>query len=159
MAKENRIEVVRGTFDESKGADVLAFWSERGALSEMTAGQRLAEVICVLRDSAGSVVGVNSASERRIPLFGTRRLWVYRTLLADGASDSYMRMLAAARSALEAEFDPDGDDPLGLCVFISDTEVMRSHPEAIWPDSGMLHAGYLPDGRQIRIGYFEGARV
>jgi hypothetical protein len=158
-AKEHRIELVRGTLDESRGADVLAFWSEHGVLSEAKAAQRLGEVVCVLRDSAGVVVGVNSAYESRIPLFGDRRLWIYRMLLPGEAADSYMPMLAAAHGALESEFDPEGDDPLGLCLFVADAEVMRRHPEAIWPDGGMIHAGYLPDGRQIRIGYFEGARV
>ena len=52
-----------------------------------------------------------------------------------------------------------GSGPVGLCLLISDPEVMRRRPEAVWPGVGMMYAGYLEDGRQVRIGYFEGARI
>ncbi len=36
---------------------------------------------------------------------------------------------------------------------------MEQRPEAIWEDPEMVYAGYLPDGTQVRIGYFPGATV
>ena len=32
----------------------------------------------------------------------------------------------------------------------------RARPEAEWRDPRILYAGYLADGSQVRIGYFEG---
>ena len=120
-AKEHRIEVVRGGQTGSRGDEILAFWSGRAALTGASAEQRLAEVVCVLLDSDDAVVGVNSVYEGSLPLFGDRRLWIYRMLLADDARDSYLPMVEAALRTLEAEFDAEGDGPLGLCAPSSPT--------------------------------------
>src|SRR4029079_7561569 len=36
---------------------------------------------------------------------------------------------------------------------------MDASPEAIWPDTELMFAGYLDDGRQVRIRYFWGAAI
>ena len=53
----------------------------------------------------------------------------------------------------------DRSTPVGVCVLVDDVELMRRHPEAVWPDTGFLFAGYQADGRQVRIRYFDGARI
>lgn len=153
------IETVRGALAGERAEEVMAFWRSQGALSEATAAKRLREVICLLR-AEGAVVGVNSAFAKEVELIGGRRFWVYRSRLAPGVPpEAGDRMIAAAFAALEADFDPGSGDPIGLCVLIGDRAEMLRRPEAEWRDPRILYAGYLADGRQVRIGYFEGAKI
>ncbi|MDX6235087.1 MAG: hypothetical protein QOH68_4254 [Nocardioidaceae bacterium] len=154
-----RLEVVRGRLTDALADEILAFWSAHGALVEEVGRQRLPEVVCVLRDGGGELVGVSSVYADAVPLVGNRRFFVYRRFLAPGRSDEDdERMLVAAFDALDREGAPTGA-PGGLCVFVDDPETMRRHPEAVWPDTEMLYAGYLPDGRQVRIRYFADAHI
>ena len=75
------------------------------------------------------------------------------------AAAAWPEMVRTAFEALAAEFDPKGDGPVGLCMTIPDSERMWARPEARWTDPEMLYAGYLGNGRQVRIGYFDGAEI
>lgn len=153
------IEVVRGRLDGYLADEVLAFWANEAGLEGDAARDRLPQVICLLRDGGGRLAGINSAYDGRVPPVGNRRFWVYRSFLLGEAAEAGQAMLAAAFGALDSEFDPEVGGPVGLCLLVEDREEMRRRPEAVWTDPRLLYAGYAEDGRQIRIGYFEGARV
>jgi hypothetical protein len=151
------IETVRGRLDDDTSAEILRFWEVSGALTGAPARERLPEVVCVLRDEAGQVAGVNSVFADEVELLANRRFWVYRSFLAEHARDAGPAMIAHAFGTLEGEFEPGG--PIGLCVPIYDRAEMERRPEAEWTDPRMLYAGYQRDGAQVRIGYFEGATI
>jgi len=153
------IETVRASLGRDTADEILAFWADHGALAGEQARDRLPEVVCVLRDSAGRVAGVNSAYSDRVELIAGRRFWIYRSFLAPGAGDAGPAMIAHAFAALEREFEPGGDGPIGLCVLVRDRAEMERRPEAEWSDPRMLYAGYDADGGQVRIGYFAGATI
>lgn len=155
------IRIVRGNLDDDVAERLVAFWTSHGALTGEAARSRLGSVVCVLTDRSGEIAGVNSVVDEAIPAIGGRRFWLYRSFLAPGVTGPVVveGMIGAARAALEAEFDPDGDGPVGLFAAIADRAVMRALPEAIWPASEMLYVGYTPDNRQMRIRYFEGAVI
>ena len=153
------IETVRGNVSGETAAEVLAFWEERGALSGDAAQERLRQVVCVLRGDDGAILGVNSVYAEKVPLIGNRVFWVYRSLLDESASESWIDMVRAAFGALAERFDPEAGGPVGICVLIADREEMERRPEAEWTDPRLLYAGYTPDGQQVRIGYFPGARI
>ena len=91
-----------------------------------------------------------------VGILGGRRLWVHRgASLGDPAAPE----INIAFSSLEGEFDPDGDDPIGLCLLVSDRAEMEHRPEAVWEDTEMMFAGYLEDGAQVRVRYFEDAQI
>ena len=90
--------------------------------------------------------------EEAVGILGGRRLW-----LADEPSDE--AAVKATFEELEDEFDPAGGGPIGLCLAITDAEEMERRPQAVWPQSGMMHAGFLDDGTQIRVRYFEDACI
>lgn len=158
-AFEGTIEVVRGRLGDDLAEQLVAFWTGRGLLDAAAARDRLPEVVCLALDEAGEIVGVNSVFAENVQLIGGRRFWIYRTFLVPAAQMAGPAMIRAAYEALGTEFDPDGDDPLGLCILISDPAEMRRRPEAEWTDPRIIYAGYLADGRQVRIGYFDGAKV
>jgi hypothetical protein len=152
------IEVVRGRLDRGRADELLSFWAQRRALSVEEAQRRLPEVVCVLRQR-GVLAGASSVYPAEVPLVGRRRFWIYRSLLDQAVADQARPMIRATFNALEAEFDPAPGSPLGLCVLVGDPDERRRHPQAEWSDPHLLYAGYLADGRQVRIAYFDGAVI
>jgi hypothetical protein len=146
------IEVVRGALDDERSGRILSFWAEHGALPEEAARDRLPGVVCTALDGSGEIVGVNSVFEA-IPRPPARPMWVYRSFLADDSVELWGEMFTTAFDALESEFDADRGGPLGLCVLV-DAEQAARRPEAIWTEEDLIYAGYLHDGRQIRIRWF-----
>jgi hypothetical protein len=153
------IETVRGQLSNPDAGRVVTMWERSGMLTGGAARERLSEVICVLREPDGSLSGVNWAFPDDVALVGGRRFWMYQSVLAESRADAAPAMIEHAFAALEQDFDPQGRGPIGVCVVLHDPEDMRQRPEAEWADPRMLYAGYLPDGGQVRIGYFAGATI
>jgi hypothetical protein len=107
----------------------------------------------------GELAGACSVYASEVPLIGRRRFWIYRSLLDAAVSDQAVSMMRATFTALESEFDGASGSPIGLCVLVADPAQRRRHPEAVWPDPPLVYAGYLGDGRQVRVAYFTGAEV
>jgi hypothetical protein len=147
------IEVVRGRLDPDAAEELIEFWTAEGALFGEDARRRLPQVVCVLRHD-GRIAGACSVREAEVPLIGGRRFWVYRSLLTPEAADQGAEMISATFAALEREFDLQDASPIGLCLLLSDAERPR-RPEADWYCPPMVYAGYLEDGRQVRVGYFD----
>jgi hypothetical protein len=155
-ASEFSIEVVRRRLDSSRAEEILSFWRARRALSDEESQRRLAEVVCLLR-TGGALSGVSSVYAADVPLIAERRFWIYRSLLEPAVADQSPAIIAATFDALEAEFAPGA--PIGLCLLLADPEERRRQPEAAWSDPPLIYAGYLADGRQVRIAYFEDAEI
>jgi hypothetical protein len=147
------IDVVRGRLEPATADELLAFWAAHGALSGEEARQRLGEVVCVLRRPDG-IAGVSSAHMADVALIGGRRFWVYRNLLPGDAAEYAQAMISATFDALERDCDLRAGTPVGLCLLLTEAERMR-HPEADWYQPPIVYAGYLKDGRQVRVGYFD----
>ncbi|MFN8150968.1 MAG: hypothetical protein U0R24_07565 [Solirubrobacterales bacterium] len=160
MGQGHSIEVVRGGLEPAVGDELVAFWSGQGALSEAAARQRLAEVVCVLRDESGAVAGANSAYADRVEVVGGRRFWIYRSFIRpDLQAVAGPAMTDAAFAALEEEFAATGEGPIGLCVPVP-PERAAARPEVVWEGGpGFHYAGHAADGDEIRIAYFDGAVI
>ena len=157
-AFQGTIETVRGRLSAERADQLLRFWSDHGALEGEAARRRLREVVCVALDGDGQVAGVNSAYPQDVAVVG-RRFWVYRSLLPPEASSAEPGMINAAFAALEEEHNPGGEGPIGLCVPVADPAEIVRRPEVLWPDTELMFAGYGPDGTQMRVRYFDDARV
>jgi hypothetical protein len=164
---DQRTEVVRGRLDPELAERLVSFWTSHGVLSEPDARQRLDEVVCVRFDANDRIVGVNSAYAATAPLVG-RPAWIYRRFLGPEADEQADRqMLATAHAALEEEFAGRPGEPLGVCVLVADRRMIERRPEAVWPvgddepkpGEGFLFAGYTDRGVQVRISWFDGARI
>jgi hypothetical protein len=149
------IEVVRGALDRQRADDLLSFWRRRRVLSAQEAQRRLPEVVCVLRRN-GAVVGASSVYESTVALIGNRRFWIYRSLLDQAVAGQWPDMVGATFTALQAEFD---GSPIGLCLLLGAEERRLRSAEAVWPDPRLIYAGYVGDGRQVRLAYFENALI
>lgn len=150
------IEVVRGRLGRTQADDLLSFWFDQRALSGEEAKRRQDEVVCMLRHR-GALAGTSSVYAADVALIGARRFWIYRSLLDRTVADMAPAMIRATFSALEEQFDGAPGSPIGLCALIADPEERRRRPQAEWSDPQMIYAGYLNDGRQVRIAYFKDA--
>jgi hypothetical protein len=106
---------------------------------------------------SGAVPGAGSVSAEVVPLLGGRVFWIYNGTLPAG-SEGGPGAFNAAFLALEEEFEPSADGPIGVCVPVDRAEAERL-PEAFREDTKLLYAGYLADGRQVRVRYFWTAEV
>jgi hypothetical protein len=107
----------------------------------------------------GAVAGACSAYEAEVALIGNRRFWIYRSLLDQAVADQGPNMVRATFTALQDEFDGSSEAPIGLCLLLGPEERRLRSAEAVWPDPRMIYAGYLGDGREVRLGYFENALI
>jgi hypothetical protein len=127
-------------------------------LSGEEAQRRLPEVVCVLRRD-GAVVGASSVYESDVPLIGGRCFFVYRSLLDEAVTGQQEDMVRATFDVLQDEFGGSPEAPIGLCILLGAQERSLLPTEAVWPDPRMIYAGYLGDGRQVRLAYFENALI
>jgi hypothetical protein len=97
---------------------------------------------------------VSAPPQESIPLVG-RKFWVH----PGGSGDFDDEEFNATFENLAKHFEPGAAGPLGVCVIVDDRELMQRRPEAVWPETELMFAGYLPDDRQIRIRYFWGATI
>lgn len=151
------IDVVRGRLDDAVAEELLAFWAREGALDEAEARARLPEVVCVLRGADGAIAGACSVFAADLELIGGRRFWMYRSMLPGDARERFFAMLDAAYAALDAAYDGAAGEPIGLALLLDESE-RAQRPEAEWQAPRTIYAGYLADGRQVRLAYFTAAR-
>lgn len=152
------VETLRGRLDDGWSDRLVRFWTANGALDEPQARARLPQVTAAALDPSGEIAGTSSAFASEVPLLGGRRLWVFRSFVLDAAAGAGPALVAATFDTLEAEFEPGLGAPIGLCVPLSADEAAR-RPEAVWERPRTVYAGYLADGRQVRVGYFAGASI
>lgn len=138
--------------------EIVGFWALHGAFAGESALERLPSVVCLLRDGHGNVAATAGAVPGEIPEIGGRRFWLLRCLTPSrGARDAIEPVLLCAWGVLAARRT---DDPaLGVCLLLSDREIIARRDEAVLPRSRMLFAGWAAAGEQLRLRYFEGAKV
>ncbi|HEY7267746.1 MAG TPA: hypothetical protein VH501_08640 [Solirubrobacterales bacterium] len=84
----------------------------------------------------------------------------------DVAGDEHFN---AAFAELDTRYQEDRSGPIGICVPVSDLELMRRRPEAVWPETELLYAasqvgattlsGTGSAGTQLRVRYFYDAEI
>lgn len=159
MSGGQRTEVVRGRIDPDLRRRLLDFWDRHRALDPATAETRLEEVVCVRVDGEGAIVGINSAYPDLAPLVGLR-LWIYRRFLsAQADADAERDMLEAAVAEFQRNFGDNPDEPIGICVLVREPGFIARFRDAVWSATGLFYAGYTQGGTQVRIRYFDGARL
>jgi len=156
------IELLEGGVAGGSAAaeELLAFWAAHTTIDAEAARARLPHVVCLLRDGSGAVAASSSAVDSSVGQIGGRRFWVYRCLTpSTAARDAVEPMLLAVRRHLTGRVGADGVRPIGICFPVADPELIAERDEAVWPDSGMLFAGWTQNDEQLRISYFDGALI
>lgn len=157
-AQAATIAPVRGSLGDARAREILDFLSRTGGLNEEAARRWLSEIVCMALEGE-RVVGVSAARPASLGLIGGRPFWIYQCALIQHSDERWDELFNASFEVLAREFEEDDVPYLGLCVLVADPEEIRRRPEAVWPDTELLFAGYLDDGRQVHLRYFWGAEI
>src|SRR3954454_16527892 len=148
----------RGDLDDARAREASELLVREEGLSGEASRRWLSELVCLAIED-GHVVGLGIARPATVALIGGRPFWLYRSVLARHSGELWNGMFNAAFDLLAEEFqEPDGPY-IGLCALIEDPAEMKRRPQAVWPETELMYAGYLDDGRQVRLRYFWGAAI
>ena len=154
-----RIEPVRGRSQAERPAGLATLWEASGKPGSDPRAW-LAEVAVAVVDAEGRAAGASTVRPQRIPFVGGRELWAYQAVLAPHVPlDWFMPMLGATFDLLAAEFALAGEGPAGVFLSLRSRELIERHRQFVWPDPAFMYVGYMPDGGQARLRYFEGGTI
>ena len=148
----------RGRLDDARAGAVLEFLEREGRLNEEVARRCLTELVCLAVEQ-GRVVGVGVARPASVALVGGRSFCIYQSVLAPQSGERWNAMFNSAFELLAKEFEQGATAYIGLCVLVDDPNEIRRRPDAVWPETELMYAGYLDDDRQVRLRYFWGAAI
>lgn len=148
--------------DPKQAEEAKAFWEAYGLLPPPMREARAHELVALVRvDDA--VAGVATARlEYQPPLRG--RFAMYRCAVAPDFQHHAVpdRLTAYARQVLEGwSREHPNEKVLGMAAILDPREYREKQPEPVWPDYGLnLNlVGYSGQGEQIRVAWFDHARV
>ncbi len=161
MSVENAlsIETVSAFPASALREEVGRFWMREGGLAEGQLERRLARLRLLARGPDGELVGTCGSHGAAIPALANQPMQLFRYLLTEAfdTPDRAMRLIEAGWRQLSSS--PPDDDTLGMLVRVTDARLPAAFPQAVWPGSGLLHAGRAPDGALLRLRYFENRRL
>lgn len=142
-------------------ADAIAFWERLHILpADVKPEDRAKELIAVVYKDA-RVVGVHTATIERVEQVRTRL-----AMLRSAVEPDYRRTRVSwaltlySRALLERWSRDNPHERLGgLGAILESAQLAERAREPYWPQTRFILAGFLPDGRQLRISWFEDFRV
>lgn len=147
--------------DDDLREQVRTLWRRHQALAPAEVEQRLPQVVAVVHDADGELVAVSSVDARLYPALG-HRFFAFRCFV-----DAEHRRAGLAARLIREVFDAcnarhrDGQttDVIGMIAEAENPGLNRDHNQAVWPHSRFVFVGYNSLGQQVRVRYFDGARV
>jgi hypothetical protein len=143
------------------GPQVLEIWKKYGGPTGPSAVERLKQIVFVVKNSGGDVVGISTAfmtyiQQLRNHLFACR-LIILPDYRVPGLTS---KLLVLTRDYLESIHGLEKVNPaIGLITLVENQRMKEKRNEAIWPASGMVYIGNSKQGNHIRVYYFRGAHI
>lgn len=140
---------------------ILQMWARNGGPVGPEAQKRLNQLVLVIRDQAGEVMGVSTAFNAYIKQL-RNHFFIVRLMIAPEKQSPGLssHLLVLTRDFLESVRSRDRvDDPIGLVMLVEKARTANITSEAIWPTSKMVYIGNTAEGHHIRVYYFKGARI
>jgi len=142
-------------------ADAIAFWNRLANLPKDVKAEERAKELVLAAYQEGRIVGVVTASLGILPQVRARMA------MLRGAVDRDLRrshigfaMLLGAPRILESWSTEHPHERLaGIGGIIESPELMAAQSQPYWPISRFGLIGFTPDGRQIRVTWFEHFRL
>jgi hypothetical protein len=158
LGDEYRLERLADS-DSVTAEDVVALWSEAGALSSEEAERRVAEVAFVAVHETDGLAGLSTtylAHNAQLRM----DLWYYRTYVAAGHRRSSLAFLLIHRTVddLESRWSGGEDRRAAGVMFELQNELLKkSRNAAVWRTTGFAFIGENARGDHCRVRYFPGA--
>ena len=140
---------------------VLAIWRRNGGPTGDDTSERLRQLVFVLKNADGEVVGMSTAFKAHIKRL-RNYFYVIRLMLVPGYRIPGLtsRLLVSTRDFLESIHEQESTNrAIGIITLVENQRIREKRNEAIWPASGMVYIGNSGAGHPIRVYYFRGARI
>jgi GNAT superfamily N-acetyltransferase len=141
--------------------DAVAFWRRLDILPPDVAPEQRARELVAVAYKNGRIVGVTTAALGRLEIVRAR------LAMLRGAVDPDHRrgrvgsaLLIYTRELIERwSMDHPDERVAGLGAIIESPDLIARQKEPFWPMTRFGIVGYMPDGRQIRVSWFEDFRL
>lgn len=147
--------------DPQLEADAIAFWQRLAILPAGVAPEQRAKELVALAYEGDRLVGVQTASIERVEQVRSR-LALLRSAVDPGHRQRHVSLALTlyARDLLERWAADHPHERLGgLGARVGGAQLAERARQPHWPRTRFILAGFLPDGRQLRISWFEDFRV
>ncbi len=145
-------------------AELVEFWIQQRAIGDPArARARAGEAVCVARDADGAICAVATAVIRVLPRL-LQPMYYYRLFLAKSVRGRALMPVFynRCREVLQA-YNAALPTPESLGIFIEiENRYLNSYFNracVVEAGSDSIFIGYSPRGLQLRVTYFEGARL
>lgn len=163
-AQDNRNLVLENVWGKDVSLireQVLEIWKGHGGLMGKQADDRLKQLVFVVKDDTGAVVGMSTAFKAYVKQlrnhFFAIRLMLIPEYRIPGLTSG---LLVSTRDFLESIYMEDTTgQAIGLITLVENRRLKENRNEAIWPASKMVYIGNSGEGHPIRVYYFKGARI
>lgn len=136
-------------------------WQKHGGPVAGKAEERLQQLVFVVKNEAGDVVGISTAFKAYVKQL-RNHFFAFRLMLVPGYRIPGLtsKLLVATRDFLESIHARDSNDmAIGLITLVENQAIKENRNEAIWPASKMVYIGNTKEGSHIRVYYFKGAHI
>lgn len=143
--------------------DIIDFWLDEGAmLSREAADDRLDEVSFVARDMAnGEIVAVSSIYKDFSEVLNNHFFYFRCFVSGKHRRKSIAANLLVKNYNMLNERFLNCNDPevIGICLEVENETLNKEHLKAVWHHSKFVFIGYNQATRQVRLRYFDGAKI
>jgi len=143
-------------------AELVAFWGKHKLIGDpVRAAERSRQAVCIGRDGSGEIVAAGTAHVRVLPRL-RQPLYYYRQYFAPQLRGQRQALpfFEDARALLQ-EFNAALEEPESLGLLLElDNPMLAAHYTKAWVESAnAVFIGYSPRRLQLRVSYFDGARL
>ncbi len=151
---------VFGEVTPSLMAELTSYWSSSDIAVAGNMSERAKQVALVARSAEGAIVGVASVEKTYHAPF-KHDFFLFRASVSRAAGGQLLssQLLNKTFDLLNDRYDPNSDTAIGLLASIQNKHLDRLFSEAVGSRSKMIFIGYNQRGHQMRIRYFDDARL
>jgi hypothetical protein len=142
--------------------ELVDLWARTRSITDaFTAQSRSSQAVCIARDGSGAIVAVGTAMVRVLPRL-QEPLYYYRQFFApevrgQGLAVSFYNRARAVLAAYNASLP--AAESLGVLLEVENAQLAQRYDRAYVAEAESTFIGYSPRGLQLRVGYFEGAKL
>ena len=143
-------------------AELADLWARHNALKDPSiAAERARQAVCIARNGEGELVGVGTAFIKVLPRL-RQPMYYYRQFFAPDfrGQAQAVPFLNHARQILQAHNAAlASPESLGVLLELENAKLATHYDQAYVAVGNSTFIGYSPRGLQLRVSYFEGARL
>ena len=142
--------------------EIVTIWKQfNPGLEEAKADERLNQIVYVVKNEFGQVVGISTAFKAYIKQL-RNHLYAFRLIILPEYRIPGMssKLTVMTRDFLESIYKSDERDRcIGIVTLVENEELKKTRNEAVWKASGLTYIGNSGNGSHIRVYYFKDAVI